>query len=259
MTKISIVLLYLRIIPPSLSAHFKWLCYAIMAAMSLYAISYIILLGFQCHPISYTWLQWDEEHSGTCMNAQAMIYSAAALNILWDFIVFFLPMHKLLKLQVRDVRKKVMVILTFLVGLFGTVCSIVRLQYLTQWGKTANATMHYNDIAIWSSIEGTIGVICACMPAIAGPLMHIFRHRILPWLSTSKTKHLDSLDTTQSCGSAPARSNGIAKTVTISTYTAPADNSNADDVELVSKWNSGFPDTDQYETFDPDRQQYTAA
>jgi hypothetical protein len=97
-------------------------------------------------------------------------------EILQDLIVFILPLRRLLKLQVHDVRKKIMVILTFLVGLFWTACAIVRLQYLTQWGKTVNATRHYNDVALWSLIEDFVCIICACMPAIAGPALYFFRY-----------------------------------------------------------------------------------
>jgi hypothetical protein len=85
---------------------------------------------------------------------------------------------KLLALQVKDKRRKAGAVLTFLLGLFVTICSIVRLQYLAQLGKVANATYHYNAISLWSGLEGDVGVICACMPTIAGPILYFFREKV---------------------------------------------------------------------------------
>jgi hypothetical protein len=112
-------------------------------------------------------------------------------------IVFFLPVPKLLALQVKDKRRKVGAVLTFLLGLFVTICSIVRLQYLAQLGKVANATYHYNAISLWSGLEGDVGVICACMPTIAGPILYFFREKVGSKLS-SFTKSVSDKSTTMS-------------------------------------------------------------
>jgi hypothetical protein len=172
------------------------------------------------------------------------------LQILWDLLVFVLPLRRLLKLQVRDIRKKVVVVLTFLVGLFGTVCAIVRLQYLTQWGKTVNATRHYNDIALWSIIEGDVGIICACMPAIAGPVLYFLRYVFNSTVSKSRSKSRNGQVQTRASGQVeelPARrggpaavdtalkGGGISKTVTSVMYNMPYDAKSDDDVELMPK------------------------
>lgn len=58
--------------------------------------------------------------------------------------------------------------ITFCIGLFVTLCSIIRLRTLAVWGNAPNVTWLYNPIAIWSNTEINLGVVCACMPAIAG-------------------------------------------------------------------------------------------
>ena len=121
----------------------------------------------------------------------------SAFNILFDLIVFFLPVPKLLALQVKDKRRKVGAVLTFLLGLFVTICSIVRLQYLAQLGKVANATYHYNAISLWSGLEGDVGVICACMPTIAGPILYFFREKVGSRLSAF-SKSVSEKSTTMS-------------------------------------------------------------
>jgi hypothetical protein len=125
---------------------------------------------------NYFWLSWDGEHEGESpIELLNMVYVNSALNIFFDLVVFFLPIPKLVSLQVESTKRKVGVILVFLVGLFVTACSIVRLGYLAAFGHVANPTWHYNKIAIWTGIEGDIGFICACMPVVAGPTLHFFR------------------------------------------------------------------------------------
>jgi hypothetical protein len=144
-----------------------------------------VFFAFQCRPVHYFWQQWDGEHEGKCINFRLGTYIGSGINIGLDLVVFFLPVPRLMKLQVTDKRRKVGVVLTFLVGLFVTACSVVRLQYLTQIGNYSNATYHYNDIGIWSGIEGDVGVICACMPSIAGPIMYFFRNKVSSKLTSS--------------------------------------------------------------------------
>jgi hypothetical protein len=43
-------------------------------------------------------------------------------------------------------------------------------------GKYTNATYHYNDVGVWTGLEAYLGVICACMPSIVGPVLYFFRN-----------------------------------------------------------------------------------
>lgn len=97
----------------------------------------------------------------------ALIFATAAINIIFDVAVILLPIPKLWSLSIAT-RKKVAVCITFCIGLFVTLCSIIRLRTLAVWGNAPNVTWLYNPIAIWSNTEINLGVVCACMPAIAG-------------------------------------------------------------------------------------------
>jgi hypothetical protein len=90
-------------------------------------------------------------------------------------MVFALPIPKLLAIQVQDKRRKALVVLTFLVGLFVTICSMVRIKYLSQVSQIVNATYDFTEITLWSAIESGVGVICACMPTIIGPALAMIR------------------------------------------------------------------------------------
>ena len=85
-----------------------------------------------------------------------------------------MPIPKLVALQIHDKKKKVGIVLTFLVGLFVTVCSGIRLMYLAKVNSLSNVTYHYNDIGAWTGLEAYLGIWCACMPAIMGPIARFF-------------------------------------------------------------------------------------
>ena len=185
MTKISVVLLYLRIFPKEVSKQFHHVGWTVIAGLVLYCLAFCVVFIMECQPISHFWNQWDGEHEGYCVDIQTSAYVNGGVNIFFDLVVFFLPIPKLIKLQVQSTRRKIGVILTFLVGLFVTICSAIRLQYLAKVGDLTNATYHYNDIGLWTGLEAYLGIVCACMPSILGPLMHFFRKTVGSKLSSS--------------------------------------------------------------------------
>jgi hypothetical protein len=201
LTKISIIFLYLRIFPKTVSARFSYVSWAVIAGLLSYCVGFLVYSGFQCAPISYFWTQWDGEHKGYCNNFQLAVYLNSGFNMqvlsrhrsaciklirisFFDLIVCFLPVPKLIAIQVKDKQRKAGVVLTFLVGLFVTTCSMVRLKYLSHIDETTNPTYDYTAISLWSGIECEVGVICACMPTIIGPLLYFFREHFGSKLSS---------------------------------------------------------------------------
>jgi hypothetical protein len=194
--------LYLRIFPKEISRRFTYVSWTVIGALIVYGLAFIIYFTLECQPIryvltriptwkqiansgSYFWNSWDGEHEGHCSDFQLAAYINGGANIFFDLVVFALPIPKLLKLQVRDKRRKFGAILTFTIGLFVTACSIIRLQYLATVGKYTNATYHYNDVGIWTGLEAYLGVICACMPSILGPVLYFFRNTVISKFTSS--------------------------------------------------------------------------
>lgn len=64
-------------------------------------------------------------------------------------------------------KKKLAVASMFLVGLFVTICSIVRLRTISKFHSTTNPTYDYTELTVWSVVEASAGVVCACMPGLA--------------------------------------------------------------------------------------------
>lgn len=239
-TKVSILLLYLRIFPSHIvSPWFRLSVLILIALMFAYGISMWFAIVFTCTPIDYAWHNWKGEGNGTCIDTLALIYSCAALNIVLDLLVFALPIPQVWQLQLNK-RAKVGVCATFLVGLFATICSIVRLQYLVKWGNSPNPSWDYVDLTIWSLIEGNVVVICACMPPMSN-LIRRFWHKSSSYFSRSKgtdyySKSGHSAGHEMEMGQDPRAKKTIAKTETTTVaYDDRAPSERTDEVELVVK------------------------
>lgn len=154
--------MYLRLFPHT-EAWFRHSCIGAIILIAITAIPGYLTTVFQCDPINYAWLRWNSKHSGTCINTVAQITAFAGVNIVLDLMVFLLPIPRLVKLNVSR-SKKVAVMMVFMFGLFVTICSAIRIQYLFIWGTSTNPTWQYNELALWSAIECDLGVVCACLP-----------------------------------------------------------------------------------------------
>jgi hypothetical protein len=111
----------------------------LIAVITCYMIAFTVVTVIQCTPISYAWTKWDGEHVGKCMHVSAQVWCAAAVNIVLDLIIVVMPMPLLWQMNM-NIQKKLLVMLMFGVGIFVTVVSILRLQYLVQFDKSRNTT-----------------------------------------------------------------------------------------------------------------------
>ncbi|CAK1365838.1 hypothetical protein CB0940_09698 [Cercospora beticola] len=180
MTKISILALYLRVWiadPIVRRDWFRLACSGMIIILASYAVVMSLTLGFECNPINFTWLRWDGEHEGTCIDLNAHGLALAAFNTVQDLIICLLPLPKLFAFDL-SLRDKLIVGTMFSVGLFLTSCSIVRLQYVIQLDTTDNLTFAYNPVCLWSTIECGVAIICACLPSVVGLAQHAYGYKL---------------------------------------------------------------------------------
>ncbi|KAI5267718.1 hypothetical protein E4T47_07999 [Aureobasidium subglaciale] len=175
LTKISILLFYLRIFP---DWKLRRAIYAMIGLCVAYIVVFVTVTALQCIPVSMAWEKWDGEHKGKCLNLNADGWASASLNIILDLIVIVLPMKQLTVLNM-DWQRKLGVIVMFLGGGFVTIVSILRLKYLIQFAHTDNVTWDYLPVGYWSAVETHVGVMVACAPAIRS-LQHQIRDKIWP-------------------------------------------------------------------------------
>ncbi|KAF3043816.1 hypothetical protein E8E12_010536 [Didymella heteroderae] len=138
----------------------------------LYGIVFVAVAVFQCRPISYYWTTWDGEHTGHCININALVWANAAISIAVDFWMLGIPLSQLIHLKLSW-SKKAGVIMMFCLGTFATVVSIIRLQFLITFARTKNPTWDQQNITKWSAIEIAVGVVCSCIPSIRVILVRV--------------------------------------------------------------------------------------
>ncbi|KAK1990638.1 CFEM domain-containing protein [Colletotrichum falcatum] len=169
--KMSLLFFYMRIF--SHNAVMKRLIWATISFNAVFGTTFVFLAVFQCAPVSYYWTKWDQEHQGTCLDINGIAWANASISILLDFWMLAVPLSQIKSLNLHW-KKKIGVALMFFVGTFVTVVSILRLQSVVQFAKSQNPTWDQFGVAMWSTVEINVGIICACMPSIRVILVQLF-------------------------------------------------------------------------------------
>lgn len=81
------------------------------------------------------------------------VYIGSVTAIFYDIVILILPVPMVLKLQMNN-RKKVGLLALFLLGVFTTVCSIMRLTQVKSIISGADVT----GIILWGTVEMNVGV-----------------------------------------------------------------------------------------------------
>ncbi|KAE8157854.1 hypothetical protein BDV40DRAFT_304749 [Aspergillus tamarii] len=122
-TKLSILLLFLRVFAPS----FKGITYLLIQLLIwlnfLFYFADTILKIFECTPRSKI---WDEHVPGHCININGPILAASIFNVVSDFLILLLPIVCVWRLQMTF-KKKICTSAVFVAGSFGCISSVMRL------------------------------------------------------------------------------------------------------------------------------------
>lgn len=135
---------------------------------------------FTCKPVSKAWIPSEP---GSCLPVGATFYGLAIFTIICDVVIIFLPIPLLLRLNIKPAQKAGVVCL-FLLGLFTTICSILR---LTQIHRVAFGDGNSTMLVLWGTIEFNVGV---CFFHDLLPLFHLTTGGILT--NVSRTSSLVS-------------------------------------------------------------------
>lgn len=210
--KCSILCLYLRIF--SVKGTFTKVVYSVIVITVGWGIATLFSTIFQCIPVTAVW-DHSAPHSH-CINLNAWFIGTNVPSIILDFAILILPMRVVWHLKLSTGRK-VGLSGIFLLGtawvnpiypfkrnlrtnLFNSasIISILRVR--------ANAKINFSDptwnsvpIIIWSTVEEDVGVICACLPAMAPLIRLLFGHRF----GSSQTSAAHSYPRTRNQDSRP--------------------------------------------------------
>jgi hypothetical protein len=110
--KLSFLFFYKRIFPGRAIQKIIWVTILFNV---LYGVAFVIAAIFQCRPISFYWTTWDGEHTGRCININALGWANAAISIAVDLWMLAIPLSQLIHLKLSW-SKKAGVIIMFCLG-----------------------------------------------------------------------------------------------------------------------------------------------
>ncbi|GIZ48058.1 hypothetical protein CKM354_001113300 [Cercospora kikuchii] len=172
LTKLSLVLLYIRLWPEKNKFRYTCIVVAVLLILSIPAGFLPVLL--QCQPVSRYWRQLEPNVPGTCIDQKVMSIANATIVIAFDVIVLLLPIRNLLKARVPW-RTRLGILSVFLVGFAVTACSGVRISYISLYSKNStNLTYDYRGLAMWSHIEVYLSLVCCSMPQMPGLVRRVW-------------------------------------------------------------------------------------
>ncbi|KAI0854457.1 hypothetical protein F5Y00DRAFT_267616 [Daldinia vernicosa] len=161
--KISILHFYVTIFP---NRRFHILCYIVMGLIAANAVCVLVRMFFFCTPFEATWNPdlFTANRAAHCINLNAAYLIDPIINMVFDIIVFFLPLPQIWRLRL-EVRKKLMLIGIFTVGLL--ICIITSLRIWTH-ARLPLSEIPYQiaEDGIWAILEPCLGIINACLPLL---------------------------------------------------------------------------------------------
>ncbi|KAL9012582.1 MAG: hypothetical protein Q9173_002664 [Seirophora scorigena] len=163
--KMSILFLYIDLFP---KRPFRRAVYITMGFVVAFGLSLILTGLLICKPIEFN---WDKSLDGRCGSTVGEEIAFAAVNMVIDGVIVFLPTPVIWRLQM-PVRKKIGVSCMFGLGLVICVMNAARIGVVVN-SDEADFTHALTDVAILSGLEVWFGIIAACLPT----LKPIFRRR----------------------------------------------------------------------------------
>ncbi|KAF1995169.1 hypothetical protein P154DRAFT_380442, partial [Amniculicola lignicola CBS 123094] len=170
LNKISITCLYYRIFAVSAKS-FRTACHITLAFFIATGLAFTIGTVFQCQPIAAF---WDKTITGAkCFENEPWWISFAVIQILSDVWLMALPMRQVMKLSMTK-TEKIGLCCVFSTGFFVTFASIYRATTLAASANDPDPTWGPIPATVWSVIECNAGIVCACLPMLRQPFIHVF-------------------------------------------------------------------------------------
>ncbi|KAM3069223.1 hypothetical protein ACMFMG_010739 [Clarireedia jacksonii] len=157
-TQLSILFFYVRLF--GVKQWFRIALYVSIFIVSAWWISAFISEVTACIPLAAA---WTPHLKGTCINDEEMCTAVGMLHVVFDFLILILPIPLIWGLQM-SVWSRTIVSLVLSVGVFASVCSILRMACLINLGDNPKDKTGEWLAMIYQVIEAPIGIFCICVP-----------------------------------------------------------------------------------------------
>ncbi|KAL8896151.1 MAG: hypothetical protein Q9207_007854 [Kuettlingeria erythrocarpa] len=176
-TKIAILLLYKTLF--GIKKSFRYLCYGMMAIVTSYCIIFFFIEAFNCNPVAKTWHALTFTGPAKCFDNSMIQFVIGGFNIATDFIILVMPMPIILDLNM-DSKRKIGLVVIFSTGVFVFASTIVREVIVVQTLRDFDQSWVTVPETVWLTVENDIGIICACLPALAPLRTTRFFSKVVP-------------------------------------------------------------------------------
>ncbi|KAF4339026.1 integral membrane protein [Fusarium beomiforme] len=172
--KFSILMFYWRVFASSTymrrSIHYIGVC------ILLWFISSFLVAVLQCVPVQANWDPIAKQQPGVkCVDLNGFFFGTSIPNIVADLVLVALPIPQVLQLKITSAQK-CFVILSFVLGGFVVITSVVRLELITKVNfATFAVNWSVDNSVVWTLVENCCGVISVCLPSLR-PII-----RFIPW------------------------------------------------------------------------------
>ncbi|KAH7310461.1 hypothetical protein B0I35DRAFT_74526 [Stachybotrys elegans] len=158
--KIALLISYLRLLKGTDQRLYRRVVQLTMALILASHLGCALSLIFACDPVDRS---WNPKKAGKCLPPGPSFTAYAIVTIASDIAVAIVPIPVLVKLHV-PLSKKVGLLAIFTLGLFTTICSIMRYTQIDriQYGD-GNSTM----LILWGTIEFNVGNMVSSLPFLA--------------------------------------------------------------------------------------------
>ncbi|MCJ1439411.1 hypothetical protein MMC27_008805 [Xylographa pallens] len=167
------ILIFYRHMFPSNATSFLWRMawYFVLIWVLTWFVACGLVTVFQCTPVPFLWNQVTGDTSGSCIDEYSFLAANSALNIASDIMILMLPMPIVWHLHIQN-SQKLAISSIFLLGGFVCIASVIRYTYLKE---VIPVDVTYTNVlpGIWSLIELSTGLICACLPAMRPVLRYL--------------------------------------------------------------------------------------
>ncbi|KAE9970252.1 hypothetical protein EG327_010349 [Venturia inaequalis] len=204
-TKVSVLLFYRRLAAGTITSMFQWMCYASIAFVIVYFITFSTDILLMCTPPSSFWLQSDSawlkvhENDFHCQDEGVVLVISATISAFQDVLACCLPMVLLWKLQIPK-RQKYALGAIFSAGIFLCICAVLRcVAIFRTYYRTYDMTWQSQQAWLWLSIEAHLAVVCASAPALKTFFKHSLKDYTYGFRHTDETFHVSD---------PPSRGNG---------------------------------------------------
>jgi len=204
-TKLSILLLYVRAFSPAKNTKTFFIVHLILWSNLLFYTAHTLVEIFECNPREKI---WDHTVAGTCVNVDVLILVTAVLNVISDFSLLLLPIVAVWRLQLRKSQKWGITAI-FGAGLFGCISSVMRLSVSANTADTTDKTYDWFSEFLWTSAEISSGLIASCLPAIP-TFFRYFRNEGILSSITGTHRHSRGITDISVKGKRKSLSNGLA-------------------------------------------------